>query len=77
MVLNQSCVFVVHCSQKFPAEGKLYLMNCLDSFSGNAQLRRSPEELAALSVLGSVPRMTSSANSAYTAIQRPELVHQE
>lgn len=71
VLLKSELVFAAHCSQKSPAEGKLYFTNCRDSFPGNAQPGRFPDELAALSAQGSVPGMTSSAKSAYTAIHRP------
>lgn len=71
VLLKSELVFVVHCSHKSPAEGELYFTNCRDSFPGNAQPGRFPDELAALSAQGSVPGMTGRAKSAYTAIHRP------
>lgn len=69
--IEVAVVLIVHCSQKFLTGGKPSFMNCWDSFPGNAQPGRFPDELAARNDQGSVPGMTSCAKSAYIAIHRP------
>lgn len=69
--IEVAVVLIVHCSQNFLTGGKPSFMNCWDSFPGNAQPSRFPDELAARNDQGSVPGMTSCAKSAYIAIHRP------